>query len=170
MRQENREEQEGTGPALTRRGFIKAAGVAGAMFVVAGALPSLAETAFAAVKEESIEAVLKRQFGNRKVTMAHVKINAPIIAENGAVVPLTITSDLPMDSNNYVKRINVYADGNPEPYVAGIDLTPANGKAMFALRIKMRKTSNVRAILETSGGQLFGAIKPVKVTIGGCGG
>ena len=163
-------EQEDKGPALTRRTFIKSAGVAGAMFLAAGAFPPLVRPALAAVKGENINEVLKRQFGNRKVSMSHVTINAPIIAENGAVVPLTITSDLPMNNNDYVKKINVYADGNPEPYIAGIDLTPANGKAMFALRIKMRKTSNVRAILETSRGQLYGAIKPVKVTIGGCGG
>ncbi len=170
MRQEDRGEQEGSGPALTRRAFIKSAGVAGAMFFMAGALPSLVKPALAAVKEENINEVLRRQFGSRKVSMSHVSINAPIIAENGAVVPLTITSDLPMNANDYVKKINVYADGNPEPYIAGISLTPANGKAMFALRIKMRKTSNVRAILETSTGKLYGAIRPVKVTIGGCGG
>ena len=167
---ENKEEQEERELALTRRTFIKSAGVAGAMFLMAGALPSLVRPALAAPREENISAVLKRLFGNRKVIMSHVTINAPIIAENGAVVPVTVISDLPMEKNNYVKKINVLVDGNPQPYVAGISLTPANGKAEFALRIKMRKTSNVRAIIETSSGKLYGAIKPVKVTIGGCGG
>jgi predicted secreted protein len=54
--------------------------------------------------------------------------------------------------------------------VAGVDLTPANGKAEFSMRIKMRKTANVRVVLETSKGKLYGATKAVKVTIGGCGG
>ncbi len=163
-----REEKE---LALTRRAFIKSAGAAGAMFLMAGALPSLARPAFAAARQtESINDVLKRQYGGRKVNMSHVNINAPIIAENGAVVPVTISSDLPMGKDDYVKSIKVYADGNPEPYVAGISLTPANGKAGFALRIKMAKTSNVRAVLETSKGKLYGAVKSVKVTIGGGGG
>ena len=163
-------EQEEKEMALTRRGFIKSAGAAGAMLVMAGALPSLVKSVFPARPKEDINEVLKRQFGGRKVSMSNVNINAPIIAENGAVVPITITSGLPMSKDDYVKKINVYADGNPEPYVAGISLTPANGKAEFALRIKMAKTSNVRAILETSKGKLYGAIRPVKVTIGGCGG
>ncbi len=162
--------QKEKGPALTRRAFIKSTGAACAMLFVAGSLPSLVRPAAAAPNEKNINDVLKKQFGNKNVSMSHVDIKAPIIAENGAVVPITITSDLPMRSDDYVKKINVYAEGNLEPYVAGIDLTPANGKAEFAMRIKMRKTSNVRVVLETSKGQLYGAAKAVKVTIGGCGG
>ncbi len=163
-------EQKDKGLALSRRAFLKTGGAACAMFLVAGSLPQLARPAFAAQKEESINEVLRRQFGGRQVSPSHVNIKAPIIAENGAVVPITIVSDLPMRSDDYVKKINVYAEGNAEPYVAGIDLTPANGKAEFALRIKMRKTSNVRVVLETSRGKLYGAARSVKVTIGGCGG
>ncbi len=156
--------------ALTRRAFLKSAGAACAVLLAAGSLPSLVERASAAPAEKSINDVLKKQFGNKSVSMSHVNIQAPIIAENGAVVPITITSDLPMKSDDYVKKINVYAEGNLDPYVAGIDLTPANGKAEFSMRIKMRKTSNVRVVLETSTGKLYGAAKAVKVTIGGCGG
>jgi sulfur-oxidizing protein SoxY len=163
-------EQKEKGPELTRRGFITSTGAACAMLLMAGSLPSLVRQAFAAPKQENINDVLKKRFGDRKVSMSHVDIEAPIIAENGAVVPVTITSDLPMRSDDYVKKINVYAEGNLDPYVAGIDLTPANGKAEFAMRIKMRKTANVRVVLETSRGKLYSASKSVKVTIGGCGG
>ena len=163
-------EQKDKGPALTRRAFIKSAGAACAVLFMAGSLPSLVKPAFGAPKEEGINDVLKRQFGSKKVSMSNVDIKAPIIAEDGAVVPITITSDLPMRSDDYVKKINIYAEGNLQPFVAGIDLTPANGKAEFAMRIKMRKTSNIRVVLETSKGKLYGATKPVKVTIGGCGG
>jgi sulfur-oxidizing protein SoxY len=156
--------------ALTRRAFLKSTGAACAVLLAAGSLASLVKPASADPKAESITDVLKRQFGNQNVNMAHVDIKAPIIAENGAVVPITITSDLPMRSDDYVKKINVYAEGNLEPYVAGVDLTPANGKAEFSMRIKMRKTANVRVVLETSKGKLYGATKAVKVTIGGCGG
>ncbi len=155
---------------LTRRAFLTSTGAACAMLLAAGALPALVEQAIAAPHQENINVVQKKQFGNQPVSMSHVAIDAPIIAENGAVVPITISSDLPMRHDDYVKKINVYVEGNLEPYVAGIDLTPANGKAAFEMRIKMRKTSNVRVVLETSKGKLYGATKPVKVTIGGCGG
>ena len=75
-----------------------------------------------------------------------------------------------MEEGNYVKKLYIFADENYHPLIATTDLTPANGKAALSLRIKMRKTSQVRAIAETNKGELYGAIKSVKVTIGGCGG
>ncbi len=155
---------------LSRREFIKATGAACAAFLMAGTLPGLVKPTSAAEAEEKIGDVLKRHFGDRKIETGHVDIKAPIIAENGAVVPITVTSDLPMEKDNYVKKIYIYAEGNIQPYVASSNLTPANGKAELALRIKMRKTSNVRAVFETSTGKLYEGIKSVKVTIGGCGG
>ncbi len=97
-------------------------------------------------------------------------MKVPIIAENGAVVPVSISSDLPMEAGNYVKKIYIFADNNSNPFIASVDLSPANGRAAFSLRIKMRKTSPVRAIVETNKGKLYGTTKTVKVTIGGCGG
>lgn len=155
---------------LSRRQFIKATGVACATFLMAGSITSLREALGQAPVEEKIEDVLRRQFGGRKIETAHVEVKAPIIAENGAVVPITIVSDLPMEKDNYVKKIYVYSEGNLQPYVASVELSPANGRAELSLRIKMRKTSNVRAVLETNTGKLYQGIKPVKVTIGGCGG
>lgn len=156
---------------LSRRQFIKATGTACAALLMAGSMPSLVKTAFGETpKEENINDVLKRHFGDRKIETSHVDIKAPIIAENGAVVPITVTSDLPMEKDNFVKKIYIYAEGNLQPYVASAGLTPANGKAELALRIKMRQTSNVRAVFETSTGRLYQGLKSVKVTIGGCGG
>ncbi|HHN66253.1 MAG TPA: thiosulfate oxidation carrier protein SoxY [Nitrospirae bacterium] len=131
--------------------------------------PAVAEGAKKPEKE-NINDVLKKFFGDRKIEMSHVKLKTPIIAENGAVVPVTIISDLPMEKDNYVKKIYIFVDENYHPFTASAELSPANGKAALALRIKMRKTSNVRAILETNTGKLYGAQKAVKVTIGGCGG
>ncbi|HFQ79753.1 MAG TPA: thiosulfate oxidation carrier protein SoxY [Desulfobacterales bacterium] len=117
-----------------------------------------------------IKEKLKSIFGGRKVEMSHVVMKTPIIAENGAVVPVNISSDLPMEPGNYVKKIYIFVDDNRDPFIASMDLTPANGKAALSLRIKMRKTSQVRTILEDSNGKLYGSTKTVKVTIGGCGG
>ncbi|NOX25131.1 MAG: thiosulfate oxidation carrier protein SoxY [Deltaproteobacteria bacterium] len=166
----------------SRREFLKKTGLASAAILSFSALSSIIpvggssgwlgarDAEAAAEKGEDIKEVLKSTFGSRRIKMAKVNMKVPIIAENGAVVPISISSDLPMDKGNYVKKIYIFVDHNPHPLVASTDLTPASGKAAFSLRMKMRKTSPVRAILETSNGTLYGSTKTVKVTIGGCGG
>ncbi len=118
----------------------------------------------------TINTVLKEHFGDRKITMSHIDLKVPIIAENGAVVPIKIVTDLPMEKDNYVQKMYLFVDENTNPYIASAALTPANGNAGLQLKIKMRKTSNVRAIAVMSDGTLYGDIKSVKVTLGGCGG
>jgi len=93
-----------------------------------------------------------------------LKLNAPDIAENGAVVPVDVSSNIP----NTIS-IAVFVDKNPSPLTAAFNF--ANGAmADVALRIKMGQTSIVRAVAKTSDGKYFTASKEVKVTAGGCGG
>lgn len=83
---------------LSRRQFIKATGTACAAFLAAGSMSSLIRKTYGEAPEgENIEDVLKKHFGDRKIETDHVDIKAPIIAENGAVVPITVISDLPME-------------------------------------------------------------------------
>ncbi len=92
-----------------------------------------------------------------------VLLHAPDIAENGAVVPVTITSHIP----NTEMAFLVIAD-NPNPLAAVF--TFANGAEGFiSTRVKMAKTSYVKAYVKANGKYYF-AEKQVKVTIGGCGG
>ena len=92
-----------------------------------------------------------------------IKIKAPDIAENGAVVPITVDTSL-----GNVESISVIAEKNPVPLVASYDMGPS-AEGYVSMRIKMGKTSDVVAVVK-SGGKLFRAGKEVKVTIGGCGG
>lgn len=92
-----------------------------------------------------------------------IDINAPDIAENGAVVPITVTSSL-----NNVSSITLLSEKNATPLVAKFDLDK-DTQAFISTRIKMGETSNVIAIV-TAGEKNFSARKEVKVTIGGCGG
>lgn len=155
---------------LSRRGFIKATGAVCSAVLMAGAIPGFLKAVMAEEKAEDIKDTMKKLFGDKKIETGHVDLDVPIIAENGAVVPVTITSDLPMTADNYVKKVYVFSEGNLNPFVARMDLTSANAKAEIAMRIKMRKTSNVRAVVETSKGNLYQNMKEVKVTVGGCGG
>ena len=92
-----------------------------------------------------------------------IKIKAPDIAENGAVVPITVSTSLPK-----VDNIAVMVEKNPSPLAATFTLA-SNAEGFVSTRVKMGKTSDLIAIVK-SDGKLFSAKKEVKVTIGGCGG
>ncbi|OYX28249.1 MAG: thiosulfate oxidation carrier protein SoxY [Hydrogenophilales bacterium 32-62-9] len=90
-------------------------------------------------------------------------IKAPDIAENGAVVPVEVTSNIAGTTS-----IAILAEKNGTPLVA--DFTLSGGALGFvSTRIKMGQTSLVRAVVK-AGGKSYTAAKEVKVTIGGCGG
>ena len=91
-----------------------------------------------------------------------IKIKAPDIAENGSVVPVTVSSGM-----SSVESITILAESNNTPMVASFNLNGSD--AYISTRIKMGKTGNVVAVLK-SGGKLYANKKEVKVTIGGCGG
>ena len=91
-----------------------------------------------------------------------IKIKAPDIAENGSVVPVTVSSGL-----SDIESITLFSESNGSPLVASFNLN--GSQAYISTRIKMGKTGNVLAVVK-SGGKLFANKKEVKVTIGGCGG
>ena len=117
--------------------------------------------AFAAKK---VPEALKALTGSDTTTPSgDIKIKAPDIAENGAVVPITVSTD--MDG---IDSIAIVASANPVPLVANFNL--GEGALGFvSTRIKMGKTGDVVGVVK-AGGKLYSARKPVKVTIGGCGG
>lgn len=93
-----------------------------------------------------------------------VTLTAPDIAENGAVVPMTVATTLPN-----IKHLLVLVEKNPSALVAKFDVSESV-ETNFATRAKMGQTSDVYAIAITSDGKALYAKKEVKVTLGGCGG
>ena len=98
-----------------------------------------------------------------------IDLKVPEIAENGAVVPVKVMVDHPMDEKNYVKEIHILNTANENARCADVMLTPANDKAYFGTRVKLAKTQEVVALVGLSDGTFINAGKSVKVTIGGCG-
>lgn len=91
-----------------------------------------------------------------------VVLNVPAIAENGAVVPVTLSSNLPN-----IRSLSIVVPNNPSPLVASVSVGP-NGVGFASTRIKMDGTGDVLGIVE-SDGQLYMAREEVRVTVGGCG-
>jgi len=155
---------------MQRRSFLRGLGlVAAASAVVAPSVVMGAE-APKGPNTLNIDAAVKAVTGGKAVVVSpKVQMKAPEIAENGAVVPITVEVDSPMTDDDYVKAIHIFATKNSNVRCADVMLTPANGKAMFATRIKLGTSQEVMALVETSKGEFLSASQSVKVTIGGCG-
>lgn len=152
-----------------RRVFIKGTLAAGTVGVALGAglltprsvLAAWPKSAFDA---ENVNGALEGIVGTTQhETSGDIKIKAPDIAENGAVVPITVSSSI-----EGITSMSILADQNARPLTSSYNL-PAGTAAYVSTRVKMGKTANVIAVVK-AGDKVYSAKKQVKVTIGGCGG
>jgi sulfur-oxidizing protein SoxY len=116
-----------------------------------------------AFKQKADKDAIKALYGRTAEASDMVKLDAPEIAENGAVVPISVTTTL-----ENVTSISFLVSGNPNALAASYAI-PEGTLPAISNRLKMQQTSNVIAIVE-AGGKLYSATKEVKVTVGGCGG
>jgi sulfur-oxidizing protein SoxY len=116
-----------------------------------------------AFRQKSEADAIRSLYGRTAAPSDQVKLDAPEIAENGAVVPISVSATLPD-----VTSIALLVSGNPNALAAAYRI-PAGTLPSVANRLKMQQTCNVTAIVE-AGGKLYSASKEVKVTVGGCGG
>jgi sulfur-oxidizing protein SoxY len=148
---------------MTKRAFLKGS-------IALLAVAALPRTLWAAAwptkafDATEMNAGLRDLFGT-DVLPASDKITqkVPEIAENGAVVPVSIKTSL-----ENVESISIVVEKNPRPIVANFEI-PAGTLTDISSRIKMAKTSDVTAVIKTSNG-IYSTARQVKVTIGGCGG
>jgi sulfur-oxidizing protein SoxY len=154
-----------------RRAFLRSCAVTAAGIL---ASPARAQTEIPgpddpAVPNEAVARILRNLFGNRTIRRGHVELDMPAVAEDGRVVPVIIESDLPMTGERFVKSVHLIVDHNPDAHLAAFHLTPALGTVSISTRIKMKRTTWVRAILETSTGEVWAGYTRVLVTLNGCG-
>jgi sulfur-oxidizing protein SoxY len=116
----------------------------------------------AAFEGKSLDDVLKALGGASSEKSAAVTLNAPDIAENGAVVPIGVTSTLKAE------QIAILVEKNPNALAAHFSL-PEGAEPFVTTRVKMGQSSNVHALVKAEG-KWYVATKEVKVTLGGCGG
>ncbi len=151
-----------------RRNFLKLSGGAGAMAAVAAAGLLKAGSVWAApwnksaFESKGAADVQKNLGATNLIESKDIIITAPDIAENGATVPVAVTSKIPN-----TQSIAIIAEKNPFPLAASFDIMPG-GDSYVSTRIKMGQTSDVRAIVKADG-KFYTAAKEVKVTVGGCG-
>jgi sulfur-oxidizing protein SoxY len=104
-----------------------------------------------------------KALGGKPADSKDIELTSPDIAENGAVVPIAVTSKIPK-----TEEIYILVEKNPSPLSAAFTL--AEGTEPFvSTRTKMGQTSNIHAIVKADG-KLYSVMKETRVTLGGCGG
>ncbi len=151
---------------ISRRELFTKLGMSTAVVAVLASLPKIvwakwSEKAFGAV---DLKSAITAKYGSMSITDSDkVVLGAPEIAENGAVVPITVSSTL---AN--IKSMSIFVEKNPSPLVATFNMSE-NSVDKVSIRIRMGTTSKVILLVEADG-KLYRASQEVKVTIGGCGG
>ena len=137
-----------------------------ALMAGAGLLPQTARAAYnsAAFEVKTMAELIKNLGGSAPVESKDVTVTGPEIAENGAVVPLGVSTSLAG-----VKKLLVLVEKNPNVMSAMFDVNDAVD-ANFSTRVKMGQSSNVFGVAMMNDGRVLFAQREVKVTLGGCGG
>ena len=154
---------------MIRRTVLKGAGATGVLagLLAAGVLkPTLAyanDWNKAAFEAKELDAALKAIGAGSVADSKDLVMKAPEIAENGAVVPIDVSSNIPNTSS-----IAILVLKNPFPLSSHFEFS--NGAmADVAVRLKVAETSVIRAVAK-AGDKFYSTQKEVKVTVGGCGG
>ena len=153
----------------SRRDLLQVSGGATMMAMVAstGIFTSgnlhAAEWNKAAFDTKNLQDTVKAFGGTTAAESKDIAITSPDIAENGAVVPVSVTSKL-----DRTESIAILVEKNPNALSAAFDI-PGGTEPFVSTRVKMGQTSNVYALVKADGKYFF-ATKEIKVTLGGCGG
>ncbi len=151
---------------LNRRELLSHSAKVAALLATTGLLPQIAHAAYnaPAFEVKTMAELVKMLGGSAPTESKDVTITGPDIAENGAVVPVGVSTALPG-----VKRLLVLVEKNPSVMSAMFEVSDAVD-ANFSTRVKMGQSSNVYAVAMMGDGKVLFAQKEVKVTLGGCGG
>jgi sulfur-oxidizing protein SoxY len=161
---------------LTRRTFCRLAAAAAGFAVSFERLLSnssvfaQANASGLPLPDEAVDATMKRLFGSRTVSSGEgkIKLELPLIAEDGSNVGITVDTSLPVSGVTHVSSVYIVSDKNRRPMLAKFSFTPDSGKAFVATSIRLATTTDVRAIVEMNDGALYAVSRNVRVTISGC--
>lgn len=118
----------------------------------------------------ALDEALAKLLGGAKPLENRIKLDLPVTADSGNVVPYSVSIDSPMTEADHVKAVHILSAGNPQPGIATFHFTPTSGRAQVSSRMRLARDQAVVAVAELSTGQLLIGRRFVKVTIGGCGG
>jgi len=148
----------------TRREFLRAAGrVAGGI-----GLMSVVTVRPASATPDTMNKAIRGVIGEALVRTGKITLDVPALVENGNAIPLTVSVDSPMTEAAYVRRVHVFNEKNPQPYVATFHFSPRSGRAKVSTRIRLADSQKLVAIAELSDGSFWSDSVDVVVTLAAC--
>ena len=111
--------------------------------------------------EKGVEAAIKALYGDVAPVDGDIKLKAPKVASNGGAIPVSVKTDIP------AKSIAIFQDANPEAAVAVFNVVDGS-VADYSLKIKMKKSGSITAVVEGKDGKLYSKKLTLEVALGGC--
>ena len=139
---------------MKRREFL--AGLAGGL-----ALPAFAQ-------QETLDPLAAKVANGAPLRKGKVKVELPLLADNGNSVPIRITVDSPMTAADHVKSIHLYSERNPVSNMANFYLGPRAGKAEIDSRVRLAGSQKVTAVAALSDGTFWYDAASIVVTLSAC--
>ena len=143
----------------TRRRFLAVAGGVALAPILVRPVRATPATMAAAIREV---------VGEANVREGKVTLELPPLVENGNAVPMTVTVESAMTPAEHVKKIHVFNEKNPPPYIATFHLGPRAGKAKVSTRVRLADSQTVVAIAELNDGSFWSASADMIVTLAAC--
>jgi sulfur-oxidizing protein SoxY len=136
------------------------------LVAVAAMTVSLSATDYRAEKPDAwtahtVTSAIAALYGKITPVEGDITLKAPKVASNGGAIPVAIKTDIP------AKTIAIFQDANPEATVVVFNV-PEGTKANFALKIKMKKSGSIMAIVEGKDGKFYSKKLSLEVALGGC--
>ena len=97
-----------------------------------------------------------------------VKLELPVLADNGNSVAMKVSVESPMSAADHVKSIRLLSERNPVQEMAAFHLGPRAGRAEIVSRVRLAGSQNVVAVAEMSDGSFWFDVANVIVTLSAC--
>jgi sulfur-oxidizing protein SoxY len=134
------------------------------LMAVAAPLRGLAAAHVPPATQAAIDAFAQ----GRTIESGRFTLDIASLVENGNTVPVTIRVESPMSPADFIRRIALFTEANPQPEVAVFHLSPINARAQVATRMRLASTQNVHALAERSDGRILHTRVQVIVTLAAC--
>ena len=146
---------------MRRRGFLGALGAVLALFNQTLRAQSSAAPA-------ALDPDIRKITGGARIGTGRVKLEMPIIADNGNAVPVRISVESPMTAEDHVKVVHLVSDRNPMRHMAAFYFGPASGRAQLSTRVRLAGSQTVTALAELSDGTYWMDRGRIQVTVSAC--